>query len=152
MGDVKDRIEGLARQVADYLGVELDEVELLGQGRRTLLRITIYKHGGVSVRDCEAFSKDVGALLDVEGVIGEPYRLEVSSPGLDRPLRAERDFSRHAGELVRVTVKEKVGGKNDFVGRIEEAGPDGVVLDVEGRRFDVRYDNILRARLEIEIR
>ncbi len=152
MGRVEERINGLAREVADGMGVELVDVELLGTGRRTLLRITIDREGGVTVDDCEAFSKDIGAMLDVEDAIQGPYTLEVSSPGLDRPLKSARDFGRHKGEIVNISLKEKVEGRGAWSGRIEEALEDGVRISAEGKELKLPYDKILKAVLEIEIR
>lgn len=152
MGRVEEKINGLAREVAEGMGVELVDVELLGTGRRTLLRITIDREGGVTVDDCEAFSKDIGAMLDVEDAIQGPYTLEVSSPGLDRPLKSARDFGRHKGEVVNISLKEKVEGRGAWSGRIEEALEDGVRISAEGKELKLPYDKILKAVLEIEIR
>jgi ribosome maturation factor RimP len=152
MGGLQDRINGLAREVADGMGLELVDVELLGAGRRTLLRITIDRSGGVTVADCGRFSKDMGALLDVEDYIQAAYTLEVSSPGLDRPLKDARDFGRHEGKLVKVEVKEKVEGRGSWTGTVEKVFPDRVRLSCDGKEVDVMYENILKARLEIEIK
>lgn len=152
MGRVEDKINGLAREVAEGMGVELVDVELLGAGRKTLLRITIDREGGVSVDDCEAFSKDVGALLDVEDVMQGRYTLEVSSPGLDRPLKTAGDFRRHRGKLVNLSLKEKVEGRGAWTGRIEEALEDRVRISADGTVLDIAYENITKAVLEIELR
>jgi ribosome maturation factor RimP len=148
---IEDRINGLAREVADGMGLELVDVELLGTGRRTLLRITVDRPGGVTVEDCERFSKDIGALLDVEDYIQAAYTLEVSSPGLDRPLKDARDFGRHEGERVKVEVKDKVEGRGSWTGTVEAALPDRARLSCDGKEVDIMYENILKARLEIEV-
>lgn len=151
MGKIEDKCDELARQVARGQGVEVEDVELLGRGRRTLLRVTIDKDGGVTLDDCEAFSKDFGALLDVENPLGGPYTLEVSSPGLDRPLRKVEDFRKQAGKLARVVTKQKVQGQSFFVGRIAAVDSDGVRLAVGDKEVRISFDNISRARLEVEI-
>lgn len=151
MGRIEDKIEALAREVADGMDVELVDVELRGAGRRTLLRVTIDKEGGVAVGDCERFSKDLGAMLDVEDLMQESYTLEVSSPGLDRPLKGIGDFRRHRGKLVNVSLREKVEGRGAWTGRIEDALEDRVRISVDGREIEIAYDNILKAVLEIEI-
>jgi ribosome maturation factor RimP len=151
MGKIEDRIGELARQVAEGQAVEVEGVELLGRGRRTLLRVTIDREGGVTLDDCEAFSKDFGALLDVEDPLGGPYTLEVSSPGLDRPLRKVEDFRKQAGKLARVITRQKVEGQNFFVGRIAAVEADGVRLAVGDEEVKISFDNISRARLEVEI-
>lgn len=151
MGRIEDKIGALTREVADGMGVELVDVELRGAGRRTLLRVTIDREGGVTVGDCERFSRDLGAMLDVEDLLEESYTLEVSSPGLDRPLKGVGDFRRHRGRLVNVGLREKVEGRGAWTGRVEEALEDRVRLSVDGRIIEIAYDNILKAVLEIEI-
>jgi ribosome maturation factor RimP len=96
-------------------------------------------------------SKDLGALLDVEDPIGGPYTLEVSSPGLDRPLRNLGDFRKNKGKMARVITKQKVNGQSFFVGRISEVDDETVVLDVGGKKVEIFLNNISRARLEVEI-
>ncbi|MGD2081096.1 MAG: ribosome maturation factor RimP, partial [Nitrospirota bacterium] len=133
MGRIQDKIGALTREVADGMGVELVDVELRGAGRRTLLRVTIDREGGVTVGDCERFSRDLGAMLDVEDLLEESYTLEVSSPGLDRPLKGVGDFRRHRGRLVNVSLRDKVEGRGAWTGRVEEALEDRVRLSVDGR-------------------
>jgi len=152
MGRVEDRINALAEEVADGMGVELVAVALLGAGRRTLLRITIDREGGVTVGECGAFSRDMGALLDVEDHVRGSYTLEVSSPGLDRPLKNARDFGRHLGKLVNVTLKDKVEGRGAYQGTILEALDGGVVLSSGEGTVEIAYENIQKAKLEIEIK
>ncbi|MEJ2313862.1 MAG: ribosome maturation factor RimP [Nitrospirota bacterium] len=151
MGRIEDKIGELAREVADGMGVELVDAELRGAGRRTLLRVTIDREGGVTVGDCERFSKDLGAMLDVEDLLKESYTLEVSSPGLDRPLKGPGDFRRHRGKLVNISLREKVEGRGAWTGRVEDALEDRVRLSVDGKSIEIAYGNILKAVLEIEI-
>jgi ribosome maturation factor RimP len=151
MGRVNDRVLGLAKEVADGLGYELDDIELLGGGRRVLLRVTIDKEGGVTLGDCEVFSRDFGALLDVENPIGGPYTLEVSSPGLDRPLKSLEAFRRQAGKLARVVTRDKVDDKKFIVGTILGVEGNAVRLLVGEEQLAIDFDNISRARLEIDL-
>lgn len=152
MGKVEDRVMELARQVAGGLGMSVEEVHLLGRGRRTLLRITIDKDGGVTLADCEAFSRDIGALLDVEDPLSGPYNLEVSSPGLDRPLKNVEDFRKNTGKLARVITRQKVENQSFFVGRIAGVDEERVRLAVGDREVKIYLDNISRARLEVEMK
>jgi len=149
MGTLKEKIDALAREVASGMGAELVEVELLGSGRRTLLRITIDREGGVTVADCERFSRDMSSILDVEDHISGAYTLEVSSPGLDRPLKDARDFRRHPGKPVKISLREKVEGRGEWSGTIGEVLDDRVKISADGADIEIRYDNILKARLEI---
>jgi ribosome maturation factor RimP len=150
MSDAKKQIEDLAGRVADDQGVEVFDIELLGKGK-LLLRVAIDKEGGVTLDDCERFSKSLGALLDVEDVIHRTYTLQVSSPGLDRPLRNLQEFEKNKGKLARVVTVEKIENQNFIVGRIAEVNNGVVTLLVDDRAIDIPYDKIAKARLEIEL-
>jgi ribosome maturation factor RimP len=152
MGKVEDRVMELARQVAEGQGVTAEDVQLLGRGRRTLLRVTIDKEGGVTLDDCEAFSRDIEALLDVEDPMGGPYTLEVSSPGLDRPLRNINDFRKNTGKLARVITRQKIDNQSFFVGRIAGVDDKRVRLLVGDREVEILLVDISRARLEVEMK
>jgi ribosome maturation factor RimP len=141
----------LAEETARGQGVEVDDIQLIGRGRRKLLRVTIDTPDGVTLDECGAFSRDFGALLDVEDSIQGAYTLEVSSPGLDRPLRKPGDFIKCKGKLVRVVTKHKMEGQSFFVGRIIDATGDHVELLVDKRKVIIANEDISRARLEIEI-
>ncbi|MBF0507031.1 MAG: ribosome maturation factor RimP [Nitrospirae bacterium] len=152
----KDRIYLLARQAAEDEGLELISTDLLGSGRRLLLRVIVDKTGGVTVGDCERMSRGLEALLDVEDPIRGSYVLEVSSPGLDRPLATQRDFEKNIGKLVRITTAEKIDGQTFFIGRLVDVGEGWVRLkmDAKGGEKDIFIpsDKISKARLEIEIK
>lgn len=125
------------------LGYELVDFERSGKGR--LLRVFIDKPGGVNVDDCAAVSHHLSRVLAVEGIDYE--RLEISSPGLDRPLKKERDFVRFAGQQVRIKVRVPVNGQRNFVGILRESGAGKVELEVEGRRMSFDLGNLEKARL-----
>lgn len=151
MSDIRQRVSKLAGQIADEQGVELFDVELLGKGK-LLLRVFIDKEGGITLDDCERFSKSLGALLDVENPFPGSYTLEVSSPGIDRPLRHLHDFEKNKGKLVRVITKEKVENQNFFIGRIAGIHDNSVALLVHEREITIPFDNISKAKLEIELK
>jgi ribosome maturation factor RimP len=148
---IKNKVSKLARQVADELGVELFDIELLGRDK-LLLRITINKESGVTLEDCERFSRSLEAILDVEDPIPVSYTLEVSSPGLDRPLREIKDFEKNTGKLSRIATSEKIENQNLFIGRIVNVGSDSVRLLVNEREVDIPFEKIAKARLEVEIK
>jgi ribosome maturation factor RimP len=150
MNNAKQQIESLAKRIADEQGVEVFDIELLGKGK-LLLRVAIDKDGGVTLDDCERFSKSLGALLDVEDVVHRAYTLEVSSPGLDRPLRNLREFESNKGKLARIVTDEKIENRNFLVGRIADVSADIVTLLVDDHAIDIPYDKIAKARLEIEL-
>ncbi len=151
MSRVEAKIRQLAQEAAQGLGYTLEDVQLLGSGRKLVLRINIDKEGGVTIRDCELMSRQLGALLDVEDLIPGRYFLEVSSPGLDRPLKGPADFLKHRGKLVRVSTRTPFEGQTFLIGRLEEAKEDSFVMRVGEKDLEVPYKAVAKARLEIEI-
>jgi ribosome maturation factor RimP len=147
---IKSKVSRLAKQVAEELEVELFDIELSGRDK-LLLRITIDKEGGVTLNDCERFSKSLEAILDVEDPIPVSYTLEVSSPGLDRPLRELKDFEKNMGKLARIITVEKIEDQNLFIGRISRTNNKSLRLLVNDREIDIPFEKILRARLEVEL-
>jgi ribosome maturation factor RimP len=152
----KEKIQELATGVAAELGVELLNVGLFRRGMRHLLRATIDKEGGVSLEDCEGFSRRFGVLLDVEDPLPGSYTLEVTSPGLDRPLKSPKDFQKQKGKLVRIVTKEKVGNQSFFVGRLKETHDEGITLILVRKKnateeINIPYVMISKANLEFDI-
>jgi len=143
-----DTLWALAEPVAQSLGLEVIEVEYAFEHGSKVLRIYIDKPGGVTVDDCADLSREFSTILDVEDPIPEHYNLEVSSPGLDRPLAREIDFIRFAGEMARIRTHEPIDGRRNFKVTIEGV-EDGsvVVVDDTEKRWLLPLDNIDRARL-----
>jgi len=139
---VMDLQATLGRTLAG-LGYELVDFERSGKGR--LLRVFIDKPGGVNLDDCAAVSHHLSRVLAVEGIDYE--RLEISSPGLDRPLKKESDFVRFSGERVRIKVRVPVNGQRNFVGILRESGAGRVELEVEGKLMTFDLANLEKARL-----
>ncbi len=135
VGPVEDRkLAGLIEPVVAAAGMDLESVRMTVAGRRRLLRVVVDSDHGVSLDDAADVSREVSALLDASNVLGEvPYTLEVSSPGVDRPLTEPRHWRRARGRLVRV----KVAGEGSVEGRVLAADADGVTLGLPGveRRF-----------------
>ena len=151
MNDIKQKALNFAKQVADEQGVEIFDIELLGKGK-LLLRVIIDKQGGVTLNDCERFSKSLGAVLDVENPFPGSYTLEVSSPGLDRPLKGIKDFEKNTGKLARIITAEKMENQKFFIGRILEVSNAFVKLLINERKIDIPFDRISKARLEVEFK
>jgi ribosome maturation factor RimP len=151
MENIKKRIDDLAGSTAGQYGVEVVDIELAGSVRRPTVKIFIDKEGGVTLDDCERFSRAMSAVLDVEDPIAIPYVLEVSSPGLDRPLKGLRDFEASVGKLARVITKEAIGKQTFFIGRIREVSGSMIRLTLENEEeIEIPYENVSKARLEIE--
>jgi ribosome maturation factor RimP len=129
------------------LGYELVDLELSNRGR--LMRVFVDKAGGVNVDDCALVSNQLTRLFAVEGI--DYDRLEVSSPGLDRPLKRPKDFERFSGERVQVKLRVPVDGRRKFVGVIGKVGQDGMELDVEGEAVGIAFADIDKARLVPDI-
>lgn len=153
MLSIKNRINALADSISGGYGVNVVDTELAGSARRTVVRVYIDKEGGVTLEDCANFSRALSASLDVEDFIKSAYVLEVSSPGLDRPLRTIKDFIMNIGKLARVITSEKVTDQNFFLGRITGVDGSNIRLILEhNREVIIPFDQISKARLEIEIK
>ncbi len=142
----KERLLELLEPAVTALGFELADLDAHA-GRRGLLRLYIDRPGGVTLDDCQRVSEQVGAWLDVEDPLPGSYVLEVSSPGFDRRLRTAAHFERFGGEQARIELKDALGGRRKFVGRL--AGVEGgvVVLEVDGERVCLPMSDIAVARL-----
>lgn len=115
------------------------------------MRLTIDSEVGVTLEDCTTVSRAVSDLLDVEDMVGHAYRLEVSSPGLDRPLRTLRDYQRCLGKKAKLTTREPVESYGSVViGTIEAAGDDIVTMAVEGEKVVLPLAKVAKARLVVE--
>ncbi len=147
---IKKKVVELAKEAVETAGVELDDVELLGQTGKMIVRVTIDSEGGVGIKECERVSRQLEALLDVEDPIPGSYTLEVTTPGLDRPLRSLRDFERFKGRLARVVTSERIDKQTFFVGRIKSVEGDRIVLELDNREVEIPYNIVSKARLEIE--
>ncbi len=130
------------------MGYELIEVEQSAPGK--LLRIFVdKKDGGITIDDCVAISNHLNRLLTVEGI--DYSRLEISSPGLDRPLKKESDFIRFAGKSIKIKLRIALQGQKNYIGIIREIN-DGILgLEVEGRVLHIELDNLEKARLIPEL-
>ena len=167
--DQFSRLREAAERVAASHGLDIFDVQFRRESHGMVLRIMIDRQAGadglekaavpgtpdgITVEDCQHVSHDISALLDVEGdtlgIPDEEYTLEVSSPGLDRPLRGEVDYRRFAGRLAKIVTREPIEKQSAFAGRITGV-EDGAVLLVEGRRTHrVPLDLVKRANLEVE--
>lgn len=146
---LEDRLNNLLRPLVEGLGYEFVGLELSGP-RHALLRIYIDhpRAGGVNLDDCETVSREVAALLDVEDPIESSYRLEVSSPGLDRPLFTLAQYLRYQGERVKVTLHLPVDGRRRVQGVVDGAVDDKLCLiDDEGERVEIPFSSVARGRL-----
>jgi ribosome maturation factor RimP len=149
---VVGQVADIARRVGAAEGIEVVGVEFKGAGRQRLLRIFIDKPEGVSLSDCEFVSKQVGTILDVDDVIpGASYTLQVSSPGLERPLKGAADFERFVGRRAKIVLREPIGARRYWEGTL--AGCAGGVVTLEppsGEPVRIALEMVDRANLKFE--
>ena len=131
----------------EAMGLELWGIEYLRQGRRATLRVFIECMSGVTIDDCERVSRQVSAILDVEDPIRGEYTLEVSSPGIDRPLFTPSQFERYLGAEVNVRLRVPLDGRRRFRGVLEKVKADRIALLVEGESLELAHADIERAAL-----
>ena len=128
-------------------GFDLEAVEVTPAGRRRLLRVAVDKDGGVTMDEIAEATKQVSALLDTSDVMGEqPYTLEVTSPGVDRPLTLPRHWRRNEGRLVKVDLKDGGG----VTGRILGSGEESAELGTDDGTRTLRFDDVAKARIQVE--
>jgi ribosome maturation factor RimP len=148
-GPNMNALEELVRSTVHGLGLELADVEFNNRGKQ--IRVFVEKNlevdpnGGITVSDCEAVSRQLQRVLEVEGIGYD--RLEVSSPGLDRKLKKAGDFARFTGHVADVRLRESIDGRRRFVGIVREVQGERVELDVDGSKFSFDLANLDRARL-----
>ena len=155
---VVEKVRDIAGRVAADRGLEIFDVQFRREAPGMVLRIQIDRPGpaasaedSVSVEDCAHVSRELSAILDVEDVVPAAYTLEVSSPGLDRPLRRPDDFRRFAGRRAKIVMRQKVDGQGYFKGKL--GGLDGADVLIEsenGKMHRVPFELITRANLEVE--
>ena len=143
----EDKIAEVIRPVVAAAGMDLESVRVSAAGRRRLLRVVVDSDQGVSLDDAAAISRQLSAVLDAEPVMGDfPYTLEVSSPGVDRPLTDPRHWRRSVGRLVQVTAAEA----GTVTGRVVAADLDGVTLDIGGDRRRFGYAALGAGTVQVE--
>ena len=158
MTDVAEQVRDIASRVAGSFGLEIFDVQFRREGRGMVLRVQIDRPGsgalggeGVSVEDCASVSRDLSAILDVEDVVPTAYVLEVSSPGLDRPLRRADEYRRFSGRRAKLVMREAVDGQMFFKGRLAGIDANDVLIETDdARTHRVPLSVITRANLEVE--
>src|SRR5262245_10233482 len=150
-GVERDRVRQLVEQVVESQGYELVEFELKGGGKSSIMRVFIDKPSGITHQDCELVSEQLGTVLDVEDLIPFSYTLEVSSPGLDRKLVKDSDYTRFAGKLAKVQTRVPLQNQKTFRGRLRGLQDDKVLLEMpKGGSMEIPLDVIQETRLEFD--
>ncbi len=149
--------EELTRQLHELImpsivraGAELVELNLKRRGRTPVVEVLVDKEaGGITVQECSVINREVFTQCDQTRILGEDFEVEVSSPGLDRPLRTPKDFSRKIGQLIRIHLRAPVKQRLEYAGTIREVKDNQVVVDTPQGLLELAIDNIQKAVLEI---
>jgi ribosome maturation factor RimP len=145
------KVRQLIEEIVENQGYELVEAELKGAGKNSVLRLFIDKPSGISHHDCELISEQVGTVLDVEDLIPFAYTLEVSSPGLDRKLVKESDYTRFEGKLARIRTRIPLNHQKVFRGHLKGLQDGKIRLELAaGGQLEIPLDVVEEARLEFE--
>lgn len=147
---VKERVQNLAEAVATRHGYEVVDVEYTKERDRWFVRVFIDKPSGVTLNDCEQMSRDLSDELDKNDFIPHAYILEVSSPGLERPLKRPEDYRRFQGRLIEIKCFAPVNGSRKLRGRLTGSDQEGISIEVDGESVRVAWQNIARAHLAVE--
>lgn len=142
-----EQLQDLLAPVVESLGYECWGLEFMSQGRHSLLRIYIDHANGILVEDCEKVSRQISGVLDVEDPISSEYTLEVSSPGMDRPLFTLEQFVKHVGEQVKIKLRSPFEGRRNFQGLLRGVEEQDVVVLVDDHEFLLPIDQIDKANI-----
>ena len=141
------KLNELLQPLVEDLGYEFVGLEYNSMGKHSVLRIYIDGENGVGIEDCETVSRETAALLDVKDPIKSHYNLEVSSPGLDRPLFTPAHYEEFTGHKAQINLYAPQDGRRKFSGKILKAGESSVCIDQDGLEVALDYDNIAKANL-----
>jgi len=149
--DVKEKIRQLSEPVVASEGMELIHVECIKMHSRWIIRLFMDKEGGIALDDCANISNQLGDIFDIRDVIKGAYTLEVSSPGLDRPISRDQDFVKYRNSRVNIKTSEKIEGTKNFHGilldYIEESGKKLVLIDIAGKVYRIPRQDVVKANL-----
>ncbi|HWO41885.1 MAG TPA: ribosome maturation factor RimP [Candidatus Eisenbacteria bacterium] len=144
------RVWELAEPLAALEGMEIVDIELRGEGTRRakVLRLYLDKPGGADVESLTRVSRELGEILDARDPIEGAYTLEVSSPGINRPLKKPEHFSRFVGKRVRVRTREMIEGRRSFLGILQAVSEHQIALEQDGKRYEIPFSAIERSNYE----
>lgn len=152
LGKVAETVTDFVLPIAHSEDLNLIDVDFLKEGSNWVLRIFLEnKNGDLTIEECEKVSRSLSMILDEEDPIEKSYILEVSSPGLERPLKTEADFERFEGELIEVKTFKKISGQKEFIGILKNFETDKITLEIEGHDIVIDYSLVARANLTFEI-
>jgi ribosome maturation factor RimP len=148
--EILDRVRAMVDPILLNEGIELVDTEYRRESKGWILRLYLDKEGGVTLDDCTRVSQEVERSLDVEDFIQTPYTLEVSSPGLTRPLKTENDFMKYCHRLIKVKTVDPIENRRQFKGRLLGVSENRIEIEVDGGVFQIPLSNVAKANLEID--
>lgn len=148
--EVVDRVREMIDPILLNEGMEVVEIGYRRESSGWVLRLILDKEGGITLDDCTRVSQEVGRSLDVGDVIRTPYTLEVSSPGLTRPLKTEKDFMKYRHRLIKLKTVDPIQNRRQFKGRLLGISEQGIEIEVDGGIFQIPLSNVAKANLEID--
>ncbi len=148
--EIVDRVRAIILPIVLNEGMEVVDIEYRRESGGWVLRVILDKEGGVTLDDCTRVSQEAGRSLDVEDIIPTSYALEVSSPGLTRPLKTEKDFMKYLHRLVKVKTVDPIENRRQFKGTLLGVSENGVEIQAEGRIFQIPLSNVAKANLEVD--
>ena len=149
--EVINEVTEILSSIIDTKELEIVDITYKREGRTMVLRILLDKEDGISIDECGKINNELSENLDKENIIDEHYIVEVSSPGLDRPMKTDRDFERVMGKDIKVTTYAPIDGKNVFIGKLQGLSASTIVVeDIERIATEVPRDKIAKAKLEIK--
>lgn len=145
-----DNIKQLLQPILDRYNAGLVDISLSKSPNRPILRILVDKEGGITLEECSNINRELGDILDKTDSMQGSYVLEISSPGLDRPLKEKKDFEKVMGEEINLHLKESINGKNFYQAKLDSINEEFITLKAkDGRMLKIPYNNIQKANLEI---
>ncbi len=144
------KVSELIEPVLEALDIELVDVEYLSEKGKWVLRVYVDEEGGITLGDCARVSREIGTLIDVKDIIDHEYVLEVSSPGLNRPLKKEKDFQGAQGKKIKVRMKKPVEGQRNFSGLLRRFQEGILYVEVKDRVVPLSFSDVEKANLVYE--
>lgn len=146
MDAIENTVFGIIEPIVAEEGCEVLEVLVTSENHERVLRVTIDKVSGIMLEDCARVSSAIEDIIEVKGFLSGCYRLEVSSPGNERPLRKKEHFEKALGKVVTLATKEKIEGRGNFKGTLEEVTDTKVAVTIDNKRYEIPFEGIKRAR------
>lgn len=149
---VIDKIKAIIQPILAVEHIELVDIIYRKESGVQVLRLLVDKEGGIKLSDCARLNESISKILDEANIIPERYVLEVGSPGLDRPFKAQRDYERAKGRMVRITLNEAIFDKKEHIGRLEEISANAIKINTQKKGIiEIPFQKITRARQEIVV-